>query len=103
MSQSEFEALLTEMEPDIRAADRDLREISILESKGVTGAGKLADYKALEPRLDALTTAHREDLEKAAELERRIAVLMDRYATQVRRMFLCISRDGAQHTHIVEG
>ncbi|OCH85254.1 hypothetical protein OBBRIDRAFT_815148 [Obba rivulosa] len=83
MSPSELEAFLAEMEPDIRAADRDLREINILENKGVTGAGKLADCKALEPRLDALMTAHREDLEKAAELEKRIATLMDRYTTQV--------------------
>ncbi|EMD38823.1 hypothetical protein CERSUDRAFT_151496 [Gelatoporia subvermispora B] len=83
MSPSELEALLTEMEPDIRAADRDLRDIHALDSKGVTGAGKLADYKALEPRMDALMQAHREDLEKAAELEKRIGGLMDRYATQV--------------------
>ena len=42
MSPEEFEALLQEMEPDIRAADRDMREIELLERKGVTGAGKLA-------------------------------------------------------------
>lgn len=41
MSSSELEAFLTEMEPDIRAADRDMREIEILEKKGVTTAGKL--------------------------------------------------------------
>lgn len=42
MSSSELEAFLTEMENDIRAADRDMREIDVLEKKGVTGAGKLA-------------------------------------------------------------
>ncbi|KAI0925049.1 hypothetical protein AcW2_005746 [Taiwanofungus camphoratus] len=83
MSPSELEAFLAEMEPDIRAAERDLREISTLEDKGVTGAGKLADYQALQPRLDALVQAHEEDLEKAAALEKRIAALMDRYATRV--------------------
>jgi hypothetical protein len=41
MSPLELEAFLTEMEPDIRAADRDMREIEMLEKKGVTGAGKL--------------------------------------------------------------
>lgn len=41
MSGAELEALLAEMEPDIRAADRDMREIEMLEGKGVTGAGKL--------------------------------------------------------------
>jgi hypothetical protein len=29
------------MEPDIRAAERDMQEIEALEKKGVTGAGKL--------------------------------------------------------------
>jgi len=42
MSPEEVEALLVEMEPEIRAADRDMREIEILEQKGVTAAGKLA-------------------------------------------------------------
>ena len=42
MTPEEFEALLQEMEPDIRAADRDMREIEFLERKGVTGAGRLA-------------------------------------------------------------
>ena len=41
MTSSELEAFLAEMEPDIRAADRDMREIEALEKKGVTGAGKL--------------------------------------------------------------
>jgi hypothetical protein len=41
LSGPEIEALLAEMEPDIRAADRDVREIQELEKKGVLGAGKL--------------------------------------------------------------
>ena len=84
MSPSEIEAFLAEMEPDIRAADRDLREIELLEKKEVTAAGKLPEYEVLQPRLDALMKAHEEDLRKAAELEQRIARLMDRYATNVR-------------------
>jgi hypothetical protein len=76
--------MLAEMEPDIRAADRDLREIELLERKDVTAAGKLSDYEALQPRLDALMKAHEEDLHKAGELEKRIASLMNRYATNVR-------------------
>ncbi|EIW58464.1 uncharacterized protein TRAVEDRAFT_167980 [Trametes versicolor FP-101664 SS1] len=83
MSPSELEAFLGEMESDIRSAERDLREISALEAKGVTGAGKLGDYEALQPRLEALLKAHDEDLQTAADLERRIALLMDRYATNV--------------------
>lgn len=42
MSTDELEAFLLEMEPDIRAADRDMREIELLEQKGVLSAGKLA-------------------------------------------------------------
>lgn len=95
MSSSELEAFLAEMEPEIRAADRDLREIELLEKKEVTSAGNLADYESLQPRLDALTKAHEEDLHKAAELEQRIARLMDRYATNVRvRLYSCV-----QHSH----
>ncbi|KAJ7116013.1 hypothetical protein C8R44DRAFT_628699 [Mycena epipterygia] len=83
MSASELEAFLVEMEPDIRAAERDMQEIEALEKKGVTGAGKLGDYEALQPRLDALLKAHHEDLELAASLEKRVARLMEGHATQV--------------------
>jgi hypothetical protein len=41
MSASELETFLAEMEPEIRAADRDMREIEMLENKGVASAGKL--------------------------------------------------------------
>lgn len=41
MSASELETFLAEMEPEIRAADRDMREIEMLEKKGVASAGKL--------------------------------------------------------------
>ena len=84
MSSSELEAFLAEMEPDIRAAERDLREIELLEKKDVVSAGKLAEYETLQPRLDALVEAHNEDMQKAEELERRVARLVDRYATNVR-------------------
>ncbi|EPT01070.1 hypothetical protein FOMPIDRAFT_1121021 [Fomitopsis schrenkii] len=83
MSPGELEAFLTEMEPDIRAAERDLREIAALEDKGVTAAGRLPEHKVLQLRLDALLKAHEEDAEMASRLERRIAGLMDRYATRV--------------------
>ena len=41
MSPEEINAFLTEMEPEIRAADRDMLEIEALEKKGITGAGRL--------------------------------------------------------------
>jgi len=42
MSPEEVEALLVEMEPEIRPTDRHVREIEMLEQRGVTAAGKLA-------------------------------------------------------------
>lgn len=83
MSPSELEAFLAEMEQDIRGADRDLREIDLLERKNVTAAGRLPEHEALKPRLQKLQEAHEEDLRLAAQLEKRIAGLMDRYATNV--------------------
>ncbi|KAF5316752.1 hypothetical protein D9619_006485 [Psilocybe cf. subviscida] len=83
MAPEEIYALLAEMEPDIRAADRDMQEISALEAKGVTGAGRLPDYEKLEPRLEALLQAHAEDTELAASLEMRISSLVDKHAAQV--------------------
>ncbi|PPQ74334.1 hypothetical protein CVT24_000688 [Panaeolus cyanescens] len=83
MSPEEFNAYLSEMEPDIRNADRDMREIDTLEKKGVTGAGKLGASEQLRPRLDALIKAHAEDLELATSLELRIASLVERHATYV--------------------
>ena len=41
MSAEELDAYLTEMEPEIRSADRDMHEVEALEKRGVTGAGKL--------------------------------------------------------------
>ncbi|KAF8589733.1 hypothetical protein K439DRAFT_1404726 [Ramaria rubella] len=83
MSSTELDALLSEMEIDVRAADRDLREIDVLEKRGVTGAGKLVVHEALQPRLRALLIAHEEDLAKATSLENRIGALLERHATKV--------------------
>ncbi|TFK29636.1 hypothetical protein FA15DRAFT_684529 [Coprinopsis marcescibilis] len=83
MTAEEIDAFLTEMEPDIRAADRDMSEIEALVKKGVTGAGRLPDHENLKPRLDALIARNRSDLELAASLERRIATIMQRHATSV--------------------
>jgi hypothetical protein len=42
MSPTELAALAAELEPDIRAADNDMREIDDLQQKGITGAGTLS-------------------------------------------------------------
>ena len=41
LSDDEVNALLAEMEPEIKSADRDLRDIDVLEKRGVLAAGKL--------------------------------------------------------------
>jgi len=51
MSPEEVDAFLAEMEPDIRAADRDMLEIDALEKKGITGAGKLPGTIFINPLL----------------------------------------------------
>ena len=42
MSPAELAAVAAELEPDIRAADNDMREIATLQQRGVTGAGSLS-------------------------------------------------------------
>lgn len=42
MSPMELAALAAELEPDIRAADNDMREIDDLQQKGIIGAGTLS-------------------------------------------------------------
>ncbi|KAI0260092.1 hypothetical protein BC834DRAFT_902306 [Gloeopeniophorella convolvens] len=83
MSPSELAALAAELEPDIRAADRDMREIEALQQRGTAGAGKLAEYEALQPRLEALLLRHEEDLARAAALEKRVGALVRQYTLQV--------------------
>ncbi|KAK0446737.1 hypothetical protein EV421DRAFT_1791045 [Armillaria borealis] len=83
MSQEELNAFVGEMENDIRSADRDMQEIDALQKKGVTGAGKLADYEQLQPRLDTLRKSYDENIEHAVRLEKRIAAILERHSTQV--------------------
>ncbi|KAH9981573.1 hypothetical protein BJV74DRAFT_757851, partial [Russula compacta] len=83
MSPAELAALAAELEPDIRAADNDMREIDDLQQKGITGAGTLSDYETLQPRLEALLVRHKEDLDRAAALEKRVAGIVRQYAIQV--------------------
>ncbi|TEB36591.1 hypothetical protein FA13DRAFT_1682764 [Coprinellus micaceus] len=83
LTPEEVNAFLTEMEPDIRAADSDLREMNELVKKGVTSSGKLGDYESLQPRLDALLSKNKADIELADALERRIATLVQKHATSV--------------------
>jgi len=83
MTSEELDVFLEDMEPEIRSADRDLREIEILEKRGVLGAGKLPECETLLPRLQELQKAHEEDLKLASQLEARVATVLERYATRI--------------------
>ncbi|KAG8928823.1 hypothetical protein FRC01_005299 [Tulasnella sp. 417] len=83
MPDQEFETLLAELEPDIRAADRDLREIDALDSKGVSAAGKLPEHEALKARLEALEVASQRDLDIYDRIESRISSILQSYASHV--------------------
>ena len=100
MSAEELDAYLTEMEPEIRTADREMLEVEALEKRGVTGAGRLLgkylsrsklllmilgfiDYEDLQPRLKVVLDAYEEDVRLANSLESRIASLVERHTTYV--------------------
>ena len=110
MTPSELETFLQEMESDIRAADRDMREIEALDHKGVAAVGKLtsecpplpvcvklvyaiitADYQTFRPRIEALLEAHKQDTELAGSLEKRVAALIKQYGTHVSHQELTAS------------
>jgi len=83
LSSEELETLIAELEPDLRTADRDMREVDALEKKGVTAAGKLPDHESLKPRLEALAKAEKENVERYVSLEKRVGSLLGRYSSQV--------------------
>ena len=114
MSDEEVEALLVEMEPDIRAAERDMREIEVLEGRGVTGAGRLAGlcfsflhklgflmprgvvgHEELKPRLRAVVEAQKGNIQRVEALERRVAGIVERHAAHVGLLFSSLPWRGA--------
>jgi len=86
LSSSEFEVLLKELEPDIRSADRDLREIQTLDKRGVSGSGKLTEHEDLKPRLGALVKNQADLGQRYHGLEERLSSLMQRYAAHVKAL-----------------
>ncbi|KAG8853363.1 hypothetical protein FRB96_008153 [Tulasnella sp. 330] len=82
----EIETLVLELEPDIRAADRDLKEIDELDSRGVTAAGKLQEHEALKGRLRLLLEAQAEDLALYDALESRISTILQDYVSHITRL-----------------
>lgn len=87
MSPAELDAYLSELEPDIRSAERDMSKIeTLVKSKDVLSAGKLGDYEALQDRFQAVSKAHDEDMRRAAALEKRIAALVKQHSRRVDAM-----------------
>ncbi|KAG8825344.1 hypothetical protein FRC19_011648 [Serendipita sp. 401] len=86
LSSEDLDALLQEMEPDIREADRALLSIVQLEKQGVTGAGRLEEYEPLLPRLSEVLKKHKEDVNRFEALEAKVLSMLERYGERVRIM-----------------
>jgi hypothetical protein len=72
MSPAELAAVAAELEPDIRAADNDMREIASLQERGVTGAGSLSGaYPAFLLRTTHANTNQRQTTKRCVHDSRR--------------------------------
>lgn len=83
LSPSDLDALLQEMESNIREADRSLSSISQLEKLGVTGAGKLEEYEPLMPRMSEVWKRHKEDVARLDVLEGRVMNILESYGERM--------------------
>ena len=81
-------ALVLEAEADIRATERDLRELEALDKRGLAAAGSLAGYEALRPRLAELSGELPSVVRSYAALEDRVTSLLQRYGDHVRPRLL---------------
>ena len=77
-------ALVLEAEADVRATERDLRELEALDKRGLAGAGTLAGHDALRPDLDKLRGELPGVVRSYAALEDRVTALLQRYGDHVR-------------------
>lgn len=97
---STLDALLQEMQPEIRAADRTLQQISELTNSrpnssqsgggsstiNVLDAGKLEDYEPLLPRLHEVVKRQREDEKRVQMLEAKVMDLVAEYSQKIGMM-----------------
>ncbi|GAA6003244.1 hypothetical protein JCM10207_001822 [Rhodosporidiobolus poonsookiae] len=72
-------ALILECENEIRTLECELRELGVLDERGVVGAGKLGDHEALKPDLAALQQSTRPVASSYASLEARTTALLQQY------------------------
>lgn len=99
---STLDALLQEMQPEIRAADRTLQQIAELTNSkanpvnssttsssntiNVLDAGKLEDYEPLLPRLREVVKRQREDERRVEFLEAKVMELVAGYSQKIGMM-----------------
>ncbi|GAA5896672.1 hypothetical protein JCM6882_005756 [Rhodosporidiobolus microsporus] len=72
-------SLILEAENEIRTLERELREIQVLDERGVVGAGKLGDHEPLKPLLAELRQAATPIAASYASLETRTTSLLHQY------------------------
>ncbi|GAA6056487.1 hypothetical protein JCM3770_007026 [Rhodotorula araucariae] len=72
-------ALVLEAEADLRTLDRELRELALLDERGIAAAGKLAEHEALRPALVQLQQRAKPVAASYTELEARTTALLQRY------------------------
>ncbi|BGP45813.1 hypothetical protein JCM10450v2_001643 [Rhodotorula kratochvilovae] len=72
-------ALVLEAEGDLRTLERELRELALLDERGVAGAGKLGEHEALKPTLVEVQQGVKPVAASCAELETRTTALLQRY------------------------
>ncbi|GJN88776.1 hypothetical protein Rhopal_001745-T1 [Rhodotorula paludigena] len=79
-------ALVLEAEHDLRTLERDLRELAVLDERGVVGAGQLADHEALRPTLDDVVTKVKPVAKEYVSLEQRTTALLQGYNDYISTM-----------------
>uniref|UniRef100_A0A0K3CGQ0 Dynactin subunit 3 n=1 Tax=Rhodotorula toruloides TaxID=5286 RepID=A0A0K3CGQ0_RHOTO len=72
-------ALILEAEQEIRTLERELREIGVLDERGVVEAGKLGEHEKLKPLLAETLKAAAPVSASYASLELRTTGLLQRY------------------------
>ncbi|GAA5868826.1 hypothetical protein JCM8547_002840 [Rhodosporidiobolus lusitaniae] len=72
-------SLILEAENEIRALEKELREIAVLDERGVVGAGKLGEHEALKPQLVQLRQATGPVASSYTSLEQRTTALLQQY------------------------
>ncbi|GAA5977000.1 hypothetical protein JCM11641_002222 [Rhodosporidiobolus odoratus] len=72
-------ALILEAEQEVKFLERDLRELAVLDERGVVGAGKLGEHEALKADLTALRSRTTPTASSYAALESRTTTLLQTY------------------------